>query len=137
MNYYKATSETLRLIQDLHKLNGDMEWVKTEGVGPFEGENLDGSKCPDVHGAIYEQLQGWMNISNYFLDIVNHFSEQLAAAQETEKDAIDELYRESEKRTKIIENLKRKIQLKNKSIREIKQKLNQSNTTPVEEPPPL
>ena len=120
MNYYKATSEMMGLIQDLHKLNGDMEWIKTEGVGPFEGENLDGPKCPDVHGAIYEQLQGWMNISNYFLDFVNHFSEQLAEARDNEQDAIDDLHRESEKRTKVIENLKRRIELKNKRIRELK-----------------
>lgn len=138
MNYYKATSEMIRLIQDLHKLNGDMEYVETRGEGPFEGVNPAGySKCPDVHGEIHEQLQGWMKVSNFFLEHADHQFEQLAEARENEKDAIDDLHRESEERTGIIENLKRKIQLKNKRIREIKQKLNQSNTTPVEEPPPL
>jgi len=121
MNYYKATSKTLRLIKRLHELNGDMDFINTEGEGPFEGENLDGSsKCPEVHGVISEQLQGWMEVSSFFLEHADHQFEQLAEAREYEMNAIDDLHRESEKRTKVIENLKRRIELKNKRIRELK-----------------
>ena len=121
MNYYKATSETLRLIKNLHELSGDMDFINTEGEGPFEGENLDGSsKCPNVHGVISEQLEGWMKISSFFLHHADYQFEQLAEARNNEQDAIDDLHRESEKRTKVIENLKRRIELKNKRIRELK-----------------
>jgi DNA anti-recombination protein RmuC len=114
MNYYKAVSETGKLIQSLHRLNQDMEWVACRGAGPLEDED------PEVHERIQQQLQGWMNISNYFLDFINDIFEERDDFVEELERAKESLLSEHEVKTKKIENLKRRIELKNKKIRELK-----------------
>ena len=91
-----------------------MEYICCHFAGPLEDEE------PEVHQRIHEQLQGWMNVSNYFLDFINDLFEVREDLQEEVRLAEKSLLGEHEVKMKKIESLKRRIELKNKKIRELK-----------------
>jgi len=121
MNYYEVTSKVMRLIQNLHRLDGDMEFIQTVGVGPFEVENCVGEPTlPDIHLTIHEQLTGWMSVTDCLFAHANVLAEKMAEAQEQESLAVESLFSESEMRKKEIKKLKRNIELKNERIKKLK-----------------
>jgi predicted RNase H-like nuclease (RuvC/YqgF family) len=115
MNYYETTSKAMRLIQNLHELNGDMEFIQMVGEGPLEGKD-----CDEAYATIHEQHEGWLEVCNSMFSLVAELMKKCAAHKEEEEVAIESLFSESEMRKKEIQKLKRNIELKNERIKNLK-----------------